>query len=122
MFVCNADEMDDPDGVVDQECFNKIPLDRAEGDDANSPIDPNYPGRYYVDPECRENETDQSKPEGAAGGYVIQARYQLPEGLTCDRCVLQMVYCELIIAKERRTIFKCHKSMYVPTYPRLGFA
>ncbi|CAM9309077.1 unnamed protein product [Ectocarpus sp. 8 AP-2014] len=91
-FICNADEMEDPDGIANQECFNNYPLTRAEGDDENSPIDPNYPGRYYVDPKCREGETDQTKPEGAQDGYVIHASYQLPEGLTCDRCILQMNY------------------------------
>ncbi|CAM9926342.1 unnamed protein product [Ectocarpus fasciculatus] len=91
-FICNADEMEDPDGIANQECFNKYPLTRAEGDGENSPIDPNYPGRYYVDPECREDETEQTKPEGSQEGYVIHASYQLPEGLTCERCILQMVY------------------------------
>lgn len=46
-FICNADEMEDPDGVPTQGCFNKHPLTRAPGDDDNSPIDPAYPGRYY---------------------------------------------------------------------------
>ena len=45
--MCNTDEMDDPDGLPTQECFNKHPLDRAPDDGAASPIDPNYPGRYY---------------------------------------------------------------------------
>ncbi|CAN0394644.1 unnamed protein product, partial [Ectocarpus sp. 12 AP-2014] len=56
-FVCNTDDMDDPDGVPTQECFNMHPLTRADDDGDASPIDPNYPGRYYVDPECREGET-----------------------------------------------------------------
>lgn len=48
-----------------------------------------------VDPECREFETDQTIPEDAQDGQVITARYQLPSDLSCDRCILQMVYCEL---------------------------
>lgn len=44
-FICNTDEMEDPDGVPTQECFNKHPLTRADGDDSASLIDPNYPGR-----------------------------------------------------------------------------
>lgn len=45
MFLCNTADMDDPDGVVKQSCFNKYPLDRASGDSSNSPVDPDYPGR-----------------------------------------------------------------------------
>lgn len=70
------------------------PLTRAAGDDVNSPIDPNYPGRYYVDPECREFETDQTKDIRSAGGYVMTMNYQLPAGLTCTHCTLQMINCE----------------------------
>ncbi|CAB1100464.1 unnamed protein product [Ectocarpus sp. CCAP 1310/34] len=90
-FLCNADEMDDPDGVPTQECFNRYPLTRAADDGNASPIDPNYPGRYYVDPECRAGETEQGSPEGAPKGYNIKMRYVLPD-IECDRCVLQMVY------------------------------
>lgn len=95
-FICNADDLDDPEGVVTQECFNMHPLTRAEGDDVNSPIDPNFSGRYYCDPECREFETDQTHDIRSAGGYVMTMNYQLPKGLTCKRCILQMVYCELL--------------------------
>eukprot|EP00903_Cladosiphon_okamuranus_P006097 g6007.t1 len=88
-FVCNTDEMDDSDGVPTQECFNKHPLTRAEDDGGASPIDPKYPGRYYVDPECREGETEQGpKP---IEGYNIRMRYVLPD-IECEHCILQMVY------------------------------
>lgn len=52
-FLCCSDDMDDPNGVVTQSCLNKHPLDRAEDDSFNSPVDPAYPGRYYIDPPCR---------------------------------------------------------------------
>ena len=52
-FLCCSDDLDDPDWVVTQECFNKYPLNRAEDDSFNSPVDTVYPGRYYVDPPCR---------------------------------------------------------------------
>ncbi|CAM9659076.1 unnamed protein product, partial [Sphacelaria rigidula] len=92
-FVCNADDLPGgPDGPVTQSCFNKYPLDRADDDGDASPIDPDHPGRYYVDPPCRAAETDQSKPEGTSTGDVVTARYQLPKGLTCERCTIQMVY------------------------------
>jgi len=47
--------MSDPNGVPKQSCFNKYPLDRA-GDAADlqyGPVDPEYPGRYFLDPPCR---------------------------------------------------------------------
>lgn len=47
-FLCDAADLEDPvNGVVTQECFNKHPLNRAADDDFNSPVDPNYTGRYY---------------------------------------------------------------------------
>ncbi|CAM9378424.1 unnamed protein product, partial [Ectocarpus sp. 8 AP-2014] len=88
-FVCNTDDMDDPDGVPTQECFNMNPLTRADDDGDASPIDPNYPGRYYVDPECREEETEQSS--NSIEGYNIKMRYVLPD-IECEHCILQMVY------------------------------
>ncbi|CAN0016431.1 unnamed protein product, partial [Sphacelaria rigidula] len=92
-FLCNAEDLPDgPDSPVTQSCFNRYPLDRAEDDGDASPIDPNHPGRYYVDPPCRAAETDQSKPDGTDSGHVVTARYQLPKGLTCERCIIQMVY------------------------------
>lgn len=93
-FLCNTDDLDDPEGVAVQSCFNKYPLTRASDDGSASPIDPTYPGRYYVDPPCREFETDQSKPEGSEPGAILTARYVLPQGVTCDRCIMQMIYCE----------------------------
>lgn len=50
-----------------------------------------------VDPECRLAEVDQTKPSdhGATGGQVAHMRYQLPAEVTCTRCIMQMVHCEL---------------------------
>ncbi|CBN74220.1 EsV-1-166 [Ectocarpus siliculosus] len=99
-FLCDTADMDDADGVVTQDCLNKYPLDRDETDWWNSPIDPNYPGRFFVNPECRgENEeTDQSgRPELTGGGlgldkgYINNGRYHLPN-IQCEHCVLQMKY------------------------------
>ncbi|CAN0564356.1 unnamed protein product, partial [Laminaria digitata] len=92
-FICNTADMDDPEGIANQECFNKHPLDRAPDDGSASPIDPNYPGRYYVDPQCRGKETAQGKETKAPDGYNIKMRYTLPD-IECEHCVLQMVYCE----------------------------
>ncbi|CAM9374797.1 unnamed protein product, partial [Choristocarpus tenellus] len=92
-FICDAKDLADPNGPVTQECFNKHPLTRAPDDEEASPIDPAHSGRYFLDPMCRAAETDQTvKPEGGFAGQVSTMRYLLPAGLTCDRCILQMVY------------------------------
>ena len=67
-----------------------------------SPIDSNYPGRYYVDPPCRgENgEVDQDfykenlRDVAGTTPYRMFMRFVLPEGLTCKHCVVQCKYCE----------------------------
>ncbi|CAM9643894.1 unnamed protein product [Ectocarpus sp. 13 AM-2016] len=93
VFLCDtADLPEGEDSIVTQSCFNDYPLDRAVDDEFNGPIDPNYTGRFILDPPCRASETDQELVEGAYPGDVATARYQLPEGVVCDRCVVQMVY------------------------------
>lgn len=96
MSLCDSGDLSDPEGVVTQTCFNKYPLDRAEDDEFNAPIDPENRGRFFLDPPCRAAETDQTMPDRAAPGDVATARFKLPDGVTCDRCIVQMVYCELI--------------------------
>ncbi|CAN0384662.1 unnamed protein product, partial [Ectocarpus fasciculatus] len=93
MFLCDADDLPDgPDSVVTQSCFNEYPLDRAEDDEFNGPIDPVNRGRFILDPPCRASETDQELVPGAFPGDVATARFQLPQGVTCERCVVQMAY------------------------------
>ncbi|CAM9196488.1 unnamed protein product [Ectocarpus fasciculatus] len=93
VFLCDtADLPDGEDSIVTQSCFNDYPLDRAEDDQFNGPIDPNYTGRFILDPPCRASETDQERLDGAYEGDVATARFQLPQGVICDRCVVQMVY------------------------------
>ncbi|CAM9594740.1 unnamed protein product [Ectocarpus sp. 12 AP-2014] len=68
------------------------PLDRAPAE-MEPPIDPLHPGRYFLDPPCRSAETDQSFDTGGAeGGDIVTKTFKLPPVLTCDRCVLQMMY------------------------------
>ncbi|CAM9926078.1 unnamed protein product, partial [Hapterophycus canaliculatus] len=75
-----------------QECFNRYPLTRAPDANAASPIDPNYPGRYYPDPPCRKDETEQNVSEWVpADPYNVRMRYLLPD-IECEHCVLQMHY------------------------------
>eukprot|EP00752_Nemacystus_decipiens_P007761 g6935.t1 len=93
MFLCNtADLPDGPDSPVTQSCFNKYPLDRAKDDEINQPIDPLNKGRFFLDPPCRASETDQDLLPGAFPGDVATARFKLPDGVTCERCVVQMAY------------------------------
>lgn len=93
-FMCDIGDLDDPAGVPDQECFNRYPLTRAPEANAASQIDPNYPGRYYVDPECRKNEVEQNVSDNIPDdAYSIKMRYTLPN-IECEHCILQMHYRE----------------------------
>ncbi|CAM9871103.1 unnamed protein product, partial [Scytosiphon promiscuus] len=91
-FICDTADLDDPDDVVTQECFNKYPLTRTPDANAASPIDPDYPGRYYMDPPCRKDEVEQNVgvwvPQDP---YNVRMRYLLPD-IECEHCVLQMHY------------------------------
>lgn len=50
MLISNsADNAGGPDGVGIQDCSNKHPLTRATGDNGKTPIDPLYPGRWFLD-------------------------------------------------------------------------
>ena len=114
-FVCDANDLEDPDGVVTQECFNKHPLNRAPYTGTGSPIDPNYPGRYHVDPPCRkEEEVEQNITDiyrDSEEPYNIKMSYVLPD-IECEHCVLQMHYRELFVqtsasifcARQRRPL------------------
>ncbi|CAM9995942.1 unnamed protein product, partial [Ectocarpus sp. 12 AP-2014] len=87
-FLCKTSD----DETLTHECFNEYSLDRVESPD-EPPIDPVHPGRYFLDPPCRESEADQSGvPPGAQGAQIVTATYKLPNGVTCDRCAIQMVY------------------------------
>ncbi|CAM9637939.1 unnamed protein product [Ectocarpus sp. 4 AP-2014] len=93
-FLCDASN--DLDSVPKQSCFNEYPLDRADDDSFNSPVDPDYPGRYYIDPPCRgeNNEVDQTRPELEGvlmDGTVNHMRYKLPE-IETTHAILMMRY------------------------------
>ena len=98
--MCDTKDLDDPDGVVTQECLNKYPLTRVYNANDASTIDPNYPGRYYTDPPCRKDEVEQNVSDNIpANPYNVKMRYRLPD-IECDHCVLQMHY--------REFWFGCH--------------
>lgn len=93
-FVCDTGDLDNPDGVVTQGCLNKYPLTRAYNRNDGSAIDPNFPGRYYLDPPCRADEVEQDVSENfREGAYNVKMRYTLPN-IQCEHCVLQMHYRE----------------------------
>ncbi|CAM9628030.1 unnamed protein product, partial [Hapterophycus canaliculatus] len=96
--ICDTSDLD-YDSPATQECFNRYPLTRAPDDGGASPIDLEYPGRYYVDPPCRAGETDQDfngddlPGDKSYAPYRVKMRYLLPE-IECTHCVLQMHYCK----------------------------
>ncbi len=63
---------------LSQTCLNKHMLLRDPNDPSISPVDHNFPGRYYMIPTCY-----------GAAAYDQTVRYKLPAGLTCPHCVLQ---------------------------------
>ncbi|CBJ29815.1 EsV-1-166 [Ectocarpus siliculosus] len=90
------------------ECLNMHPLTRALDDGDASPIDPDYSGRYYVDPPCRLNDTDQNFNKGnmpSGDGYdpySIKMRYLLPD-IECSHCVRRVHYHIEITSEETQT-------------------
>lgn len=99
-FLCDVEDLDDPDGVVTQECLNKHPLSRAPDIGSGSPIDPSYPGRYYLDPPCRRDEVAQNISSNFMSdsyeAYNVKMRYVFPD-IECEHCVLQTHYGELSV-------------------------
>jgi hypothetical protein len=57
--------------ALSQDCLNKHLLLRDPNDPSISPVDPNFPGRYYMIPTCY----------GAAASMNQTARYKLPATL-----------------------------------------
>ena len=78
-------------GAVTQACFDAHgPLARVPGDSAVSPIDPQHPYRFFLEPRCAK---DEGATVAGIGGHVMRARVRLPEALVargCAHCVLQM--------------------------------
>lgn len=120
-FICNAEELaNGPDSVVTQGCFNIHPLNRAADDYEASPVDPNHPGRYFIGPPCVVAEMDQAWARDELPSELVTARYQLPDGLVCSRCILQMVYCELSGYIRCNTTLWYHNRLDI-IYPHLMF-
>eukprot|EP00873_Tetraselmis_striata_P035927 jgi/Tetstr1/456191/TSEL_042959.t1 len=77
---------------VTQECLNKYePLHRVRNLDyeddyrfSAQPIDPAAPYKFFLNPACAFPQ------DPAVGGYRMIAQFQLPAGVTCERCVIQM--------------------------------
>mmetsp|Transcript_10576 Transcript_10576/g.25054 ORF Transcript_10576/g.25054 Transcript_10576/m.25054 type:complete len:177 (+) Transcript_10576:163-693(+) len=72
-----------------QSCFNKYPaLKRVRYEDeelySKQPINPEYPSFFYLNPVCSVNQ------DPSFGGYQMTARFKLPEGVSCEQCVIQM--------------------------------
>lgn len=67
----------------------RVPNDSCEsgGDRVCGPIDPRYPGRWYLPPR------DEQNPENNwYGGMNEKMRYSLPKDMTCDKCLIHWAW------------------------------
>jgi len=86
-YLCNLDDIDSPNNRVTQECLFKYRLERVPIPNEISPIDENYPYRFYIPPiPCMEFQTN------GYPGYKSIMKYKLPDKLECKHCVLQWWY------------------------------
>jgi hypothetical protein len=86
-YICNKDDLKNPQDGITQECLYKYQLLRDDTVETISPVDQNYPHRYYLEPpECMEHQTFPYP------GYKTTVFYKLPHDLFCDHCVLQWWY------------------------------
>lgn len=94
-FICNLDCCRELD--ISQKCFKKgccrklmrVPHKSCESghDRLCGPVDPNYPGRWYLPPR------DEEKPtENWYGGLNKKMRYALPKGMVCTKCVVHWAW------------------------------
>lgn len=90
-FACSLDCCGTDD--IEKKCFQngcckklmRVPHKSCESghDRICGPVDPNYPGRWYLPPR------DETTPEDNwYGGLNKKMRYALPADMTCDRCVI----------------------------------
>jgi len=87
-FLCDTKDLNDPDNLT-QDCVNKHQLVRDPNFESLTPIDPKYPGRFFLEPKCLHDQ-DAPKEDGLQIGQRMTVHYKLPEGLVCDHCILQL--------------------------------
>uniref|UniRef100_A0A0G4GJU6 CBM1 domain-containing protein n=1 Tax=Chromera velia CCMP2878 TaxID=1169474 RepID=A0A0G4GJU6_9ALVE len=96
-FLCDVRDLPDPSGRLEQACFNKHPLRRVPIDGEISPVDPLYPGRYYLEPPCARDHVEQSVANGYkehfTSAQTTRMQYYLPD-IECEHCVLQWYWWE----------------------------
>ena len=86
-YICDTDDLINNEKKVTQECLYQHRLLRVYDETSISPIDENYPYRYYIEPsECMEFQTN------GYPGHIVKVKYKLPETLVCEHCVLQWWY------------------------------
>lgn len=95
LYLCNAGKCD---GDISHKCFldgHCIQLKRAENWDCDSgqskkcgPIDPHFPGRWYLPCESSGTPTRTGRHRFLMYGQG-NMQYQLPSHVTCEHCVLQ---------------------------------
>jgi len=86
-FLCDTSDLGNPDDLT-QDCLNKHQLIRDPSKPSLTPIDSKYPGRFFLEPRCL-HDADAPKDDNLQLGQRMTAHYMLPEGLTCEHCVLQ---------------------------------
>eukprot|EP00121_Abeoforma_whisleri_P010028 Awhi_evm1s9236 len=79
---------------ITYECLSKHKLIRVKDSSHDrSPIDEQNPSRYYLEPGCAgdspHNFDENNFATLAPPGQRITMKYKLPDGVTCDHCVLQ---------------------------------
>lgn len=86
-YICNKNDLSSPENGIHQECLYQNRLLRDETYDSISPIDGNFPWRYYVEPStCMEFQLEPYP------GFKTTVHFKLPSELVCDHCVLQWWY------------------------------
>lgn len=90
-FACDLDACGQPD--ISRKCFEngfckkllRVPHQSCESghDRICGPVDPKYPGRWYLPPRDQDNPTDNWY-----GGLNKKMRYALPKGMSCEKCAI----------------------------------
>ena len=94
-----------------EECLEKFPpLERVDYEDSElaqaQPINEKYPFLYYLRPICYYGQTGIGDGNMSAmrttdiyDSYPkMQAKFRLPQGLSCEKCVMQMYVCDELLS------------------------
>jgi hypothetical protein len=71
-------------------CFDAHPLEFVSEEVGGAPPDPNYPERGYLRP--NDGSVPDAPEYGQVSGFQVTMRYKLPDGFTCDHCLVLWHY------------------------------